>query len=1156
MSRGVFLAGLFTLAAFCVSAQFDPDVKKIIPPTPNAASLGKFGNIPVGLYTGQPNVSFPLFDIEYNDLSVPISLSYSYSGFKVEEHPSWVGMGWTLNGTGVINRQQRGLPDESTSGYNGLNQNGINAVNYINSPGSGSHTTYLDGVRKGQRDSEPDVFIFSFPGHSGKFFFDETQCGTAVKQATVIPHQKLKVIGHFNYYGIYNHTPGIIEKFVVTDEKGVIYTFNVVEKGAETEPGDPDAQDFANTWYLSSIETPFGNTVNYHYRFRVMDLPATVYEQRIIPLAHPENVPTSHAPTKQFTPSSVNEAVLERITFRHGAVEFIEGEEREDWNSDSWVYKKGLATEQPKTLSKIKITISGRVAKEFEFSYSYFGSNDRLRLDSFREINQHSKFEEVTVAKPPYVFTYEGGTFPAIGNENGLFRQDHWGYYRGSNATTLLPPYSDRVEGSNGSTVFINISGNSREPSPSDASNGILTKITYPTLGYTTFEYEPNEYFKENDDSGFNLCSGDFEIKGKEAEATVETFGDDYKNIEVTLSAKACVKVHYTLHTPCIDGLASVTLWDPQGIKILEHIQEKRMSGLFYSNSGPDDGETFVLEPGTYILQAAAINENSCQPENATNAWASFHKVIAASEEGANVKAGGLRISSVSDCTDDTHCVTKYYQYHDIDNPLRSSGKLINEPVYHYYQRVMHDDGGDIGTGGTMFYDLLCSVLVANSEVPLATASGGVLGYKYVTVTEEIGGSRGRTEYRFNAADEFEDEGSMEYPFPPRVSNEWKRGLQRFKKDFVSTGPTTSDIIAVQQTDYCLNDVYNRQIGFKPKKLRDTQSGRYPLTLADYTFVPYPAESGWSAPCSSSDTQYSYETGTQQDVTISKTLSYGNPLHMQVTEIETINSEDETLKTTLKYVEDVGAISGLTPEEASGIQSNRNKLSLIEKQEYKNGTLLSTTRNIYQGPHLKKVKYATRNNLLKDYVTYNEYDTYGNVLNYTTLKGEFNSYQWDHDGKLPVVEAKNAHQTDVFFTSFEDIGALFEDANKNNLAFSGTRVHDSERYTIPASYTPSNPSNTVMSYWYWDTDQWKFSGTLPFSPTIISPGTKLDEIRAYPKGAFITTLTYDPARGVTGVTDVNGISSHYEYDELRRLVRVRDYKGNVLKEFSYHYKSE
>ena len=52
-------------------------IPKIIPPSPNAASLGQFGNIPVNMSAGLPNISIPLYEANQGGLILPISLFYN-----------------------------------------------------------------------------------------------------------------------------------------------------------------------------------------------------------------------------------------------------------------------------------------------------------------------------------------------------------------------------------------------------------------------------------------------------------------------------------------------------------------------------------------------------------------------------------------------------------------------------------------------------------------------------------------------------------------------------------------------------------------------------------------------------------------------------------------------------------------------------------------------------------------------------------------------------------------------------------------------------------------------------------------------------------------------------------------------------------------------
>ena len=88
----------------------DPRLQ-IIQPSQEAQSLGKFSEIPVDLYTGRTNIHIPLFTISYNGIEVPISLSYHGGGIKVDDECGLVGLGWTLNAGGVVNRIVRGMPD-------------------------------------------------------------------------------------------------------------------------------------------------------------------------------------------------------------------------------------------------------------------------------------------------------------------------------------------------------------------------------------------------------------------------------------------------------------------------------------------------------------------------------------------------------------------------------------------------------------------------------------------------------------------------------------------------------------------------------------------------------------------------------------------------------------------------------------------------------------------------------------------------------------------------------------------------------------------------------------------------------------------------------------------------------------------------------------
>ncbi|HEY9259244.1 hypothetical protein [Chitinophaga sp.] len=109
------MTSILLMNVHLASAQLKLD--PVLPPSPNAASLGKFADFPTNLYNGVPQIDIPLWNIDMGKVKVPISLSYHASGVQVSEVPSWTGLGWTLNAGGAITRSVHGLPDDASGGF-------------------------------------------------------------------------------------------------------------------------------------------------------------------------------------------------------------------------------------------------------------------------------------------------------------------------------------------------------------------------------------------------------------------------------------------------------------------------------------------------------------------------------------------------------------------------------------------------------------------------------------------------------------------------------------------------------------------------------------------------------------------------------------------------------------------------------------------------------------------------------------------------------------------------------------------------------------------------------------------------------------------------------------------------------------------------------
>ena len=84
----------------------------IMPPSPYASSLGTYGGASSDLITGAVNVSVPIYSLAIGKHAIPVGISYSSSGFRVDDIQTQVGTGWTLNAGGVISRVIYGVPDE------------------------------------------------------------------------------------------------------------------------------------------------------------------------------------------------------------------------------------------------------------------------------------------------------------------------------------------------------------------------------------------------------------------------------------------------------------------------------------------------------------------------------------------------------------------------------------------------------------------------------------------------------------------------------------------------------------------------------------------------------------------------------------------------------------------------------------------------------------------------------------------------------------------------------------------------------------------------------------------------------------------------------------------------------------------------------------
>jgi hypothetical protein len=134
-------------------------IPNVLPPTPDVASLGRFGKYAVSHFTGVPQISVPIYEVKVGDISLPISIDYHAAGIKLTDRPSSVGLGWALStGGGSISRKAMGRPDELSDGY--IIAPTLQAPGGSINPSTQAGLDYLKLISWNSKDVEPDISVF------------------------------------------------------------------------------------------------------------------------------------------------------------------------------------------------------------------------------------------------------------------------------------------------------------------------------------------------------------------------------------------------------------------------------------------------------------------------------------------------------------------------------------------------------------------------------------------------------------------------------------------------------------------------------------------------------------------------------------------------------------------------------------------------------------------------------------------------------------------------------------------------------------------------------------------------------------------------------------------------------------------------------------
>lgn len=146
-------------------------------PSPDVASLGTYGTVPVSLFTGTPDISVPLYELSVGNYTFPITATYHTGTVKPHAQPGITGLGWSLRADGYISRTVHGVYDEKQCrqyihGYYGHAKE-TKGMTYERFKQIVRDSTRTDGLSHAWFELVPDEFSFDFRGYSGRFYLNE-----------------------------------------------------------------------------------------------------------------------------------------------------------------------------------------------------------------------------------------------------------------------------------------------------------------------------------------------------------------------------------------------------------------------------------------------------------------------------------------------------------------------------------------------------------------------------------------------------------------------------------------------------------------------------------------------------------------------------------------------------------------------------------------------------------------------------------------------------------------------------------------------------------------------------------------------------------------------------------------------------------------------
>ncbi|MCZ2085093.1 MAG: hypothetical protein LC112_12565 [Flavobacteriales bacterium] len=1077
------------------------------------------------LNNGLSNAGVNIYNVDVSDIHIPIDINYNGRGVKVSEIASEVGLGWNLSIPYKISRQVHGKADDSSLGYlyNNIYEDFFSSLQKRQQVASDNANHDYDFI--------PDKFYFSLPGKQGSFIFNW-------KDKSVLQQKfdDLKINAEY--------TNGIITKFEIIDEKGYKYSYGGTnKKHTQTEQsiytygeGVVSSQDnletYYDSWYLNAITINGIQKITFEYQDSLSVFYDKNYDITKLPM-YGQGQQETH-----FTHNQIHDKLISKITFPNGNLDFTYSNNRPDLIEGN-------------RLEEVTLFSTAKVLKKYafhyitrEFSDSHNTSGIVLSYDPSAKTRMFlSHIDEIdiglnTVYKTTF-FKYNSINVPDRFS-NSI---DMYGYFNGAKNGYFLD-----INGLHGKV--------DRKVDETFSLGGILEEIKYSTGLTTKFTYEHNEGISSIQDADIikvnesnvktyftitnyynpnkNNCTNiDFLLGEFETEVVIPN------NVNFSTGIKVDFKVNNFMvegqeGNPCDHFIAQIL--NEQNVPLAISPTRDYLTVLDKTLPGG------LLQPNVnYKLKVTTWN--CTQVENVNFSFAiSLEKTRSQGGQTPDpdppVYYGeGKRIAEIAYLEDDK--VLKKFKYQYVDGSSKKSGIIIGYP---YYFTIL-------GTVPNSTNPILDPYGIRPGS-PLSSYNINSIIYSSVVETiEDVNKQKGKTLYTYST---YQNGGGKYYRWPYfyPADNEWLRGLPMTTTYFKKENGIFERVKKVNNF-YRIGKLVNPTLIIDPQFVIAgmpalySDPNRFSLQLArlyyDIEGVVNPGAQEPSetyrinpvySPNRGENLYYKpfYFTGGRlekekteiteffegKELTSTTQYYYNNPLHFQVTSERTAFPDLSTQEMIYRYA--------MEKNNQKLIDANMVGIPL-ETTTFKNNVPLSKVETIY--PDQNNFPTIQAGNLLlplsvrctniptisilnppvgevkETEVTYDLYDTKGNLLQYTSKNGIPTAIIWGYNQTQPIAKIEGA--------TYSQISALAA--------------------TIVTASDYSNPNYSES--------------------TLID---ELDTFRISLPHYQISTYTYRPLIGVTSITPPSGIREIYNYDTANRLQSVIDINGNILKEFKYNYK--